>query len=61
MNERLQQNLEDARRALLDAQTRLYFARIGILSGDLRDGEALVCRAIDRAWDAQCMAQGSLL
>lgn len=61
MNERLQQNLADARGELTAAQWRLMRARqLYYPTSWLRELETVVCAAIDRAWDAQCMARGSL-
>lgn len=57
----IQKRLEDARTELLNAQSDLALFRKNTWPIDsIRRAEALVCRAIDRAWDAQCMAQGSL-
>lgn len=60
MNDRLQQNLEAARTHLLNAQWDLALIRISHYPPIwLRAAESKVCRAIDRAWEAQCMASGS--
>ena len=58
-NDRLQQNLNCARIDLLAAQEWLARSRReGIKHPLLGVPERMVCRALDRAWEAQCMANG---
>jgi hypothetical protein len=58
MNDRLQDNLARARAELLRAQFDLSCARrLGVLE---RVSEQAFCLALDRAWDAQCMANPGL-
>ena len=56
--ERIQYNLMVARENLQYAQSVLASCRQ--FRANVREAEAQLCRAIDRAWEAQCMAQGSL-
>ena len=57
--ERLQQNLAAARRDLLAASASLHIARVNKSSRDvLVIFERMFCHYLDRAWEAQCMADG---
>lgn len=59
----MQRRLEEARTRLLNAQSVLCNVRKNYCGNDplpYRAAELMVCRAIDRAWEAQSMAQGSL-
>ena len=57
----IQRRLEEARAALRNAQGDLACFRKGRMPTLwIRNAERAVCFAIDRAWEAQCMAQGSL-
>lgn len=56
--ERIQYNLIVARENLQYAQSDLWFDRKMGFSVKKAEGEFLRC--LDRAWEAQCMAQGSL-
>lgn len=59
----IQRRLEEARTELQHMQAMLRNVRKGYRGSDplpYRAAELMVCRAIDRAWEAQCMAQGSL-
>lgn len=58
MNDRLQQNLADARYALLEAQDWLYYVRFTNALGYINDAIKRRHRAADRVWDLQCMANG---
>ena len=61
MNDRLKANLAKARAELLNAQMLLHRLRqLGCEpSGTLiPTATARLYRALDRAWEAQCMAQG---
>lgn len=61
MNDSLRKNLDRARRALLDARSHLAVARRADVSADaLEYVEGTYCAALDRLWEAQCMAGGSL-
>lgn len=57
----LQQNLVWARLDLLDAQTNLALVRKHRSAPGLAHKAAVVLffRALDRAWEAQCMAEGT--
>jgi hypothetical protein len=55
----IEQNLLQARAGLLEAQAMLADLR-RIRSPSTKYAEIVVCNWIDRAWEAQCMAQGSL-
>ena len=63
-NDRLQQNLIRARADLIAAQSHLHIARtLGNHTTEyrrfaIRLQEVAVCRALDRVWEAQCMANG---
>ena len=54
----IQRRLEEARTDLLNAQSDLWFDRK--MGFSPKNAEREFCRALDRAWEAQCMAQGSL-
>lgn len=68
MNDRLRQNLAEARAELLSARRALRFWRMSV--PNQRHGfayeEHLFCaqshfyKCLDRAWEAQCMVGGSL-
>lgn len=64
MTEQLQRNLRDAREHLCSVQKRLHDNRTRLnITDDSQLGQyeiGRLYRAIDRAWDAQCMAGGSL-
>ena len=54
----MQRRLEEARTRLLNAQEALRIARQHNIF--VRWHEEFFLAAIDRAWEAQCMARGSL-
>lgn len=60
MNDRLQENLARARADLLVAQS--YLRHVRALKGNfgLAYAEYMFCKTLDRAWDAQCMANPGL-
>jgi hypothetical protein len=61
--ETIERNLQEARTHLQHMQALLRNLRKGYRGNDplpYRAAELMVCKALDRAWEAQCMAQGSL-
>lgn len=64
MNQQLYKNMMAARRDLIDARTDLALIRAQATKDEHRVwitvAERNFLRALDRAWDTQCMAQGSL-
>lgn len=56
----MQRRLEEARAQLLYWQRYLASSRRNRYAPDIKICEHNFLRALDRAWEVQCMAQGSL-